>query len=202
MNQSPAMILIIIVFTSTELYKGSSCTVRLSPCSASLWPDSNPLTLVRSSERIGRSPRLQTGSSVPGRGRHPRGRHRTRRQGPGRAAKCPLGLPLGPQPSLQALCVGRSRCGVVVVGRGWGVGLKPGQVHRSRWSRKQEENTEEPHRGREGESGRGWGVCSPRSLGACLPCLDRDGTRQAPTQQGWPDVNRDILIVVSSNKWD
>lgn len=120
MNQSPAMILIIIVFTSTELYKGSSCTVRLSPCSTSLWPDSNPFTLVRSSERIGRSPRLQTGSSVPGRGRYPPGRHRTRRQGPGRAAKCPLGLPLGPQPSLQALCVSRSRCGVVVVGRGWG----------------------------------------------------------------------------------
>lgn len=150
MNQSPAMMLITIIIVCLFFFLPSSS----SPCSASLWPDSNPLTWVRSSERIGRSPRLQTGSSVPGRGRHPSGRHRTRRQGP--AAKCPLGLPLGPQPSLRALCVGRSRCGVVVVGRAGGLRTSS-QIHT-------EPDGAESRGATSGKGGREWtrgggGVC-------------------------------------------
>ena len=60
----------------------------LSPRSAApLRPHTNPLTWGRSSERTGRSPRSQTGSSAPGRGRQALRQHRTRPLGPGPVGK-------------------------------------------------------------------------------------------------------------------
>lgn len=78
----------------------------LAVFAAPLRRDTNPLTWARSSERTGRSPRSQTGSSAPLRGRQPPGQRCTRRQGPGpTGSRSPGPLLLGPQPSAPVLRV-------------------------------------------------------------------------------------------------